>query len=103
MKRKKYNPSPLDLTEVKLSDEMLELTDSLARNVHEIWAKNRIEHGWSYGPARDDALKRHPCIIPYDELSEEEKLYDKNTAMETIKAILSLGFEIRKVPTTSGH
>ena len=34
-------------------------------------------------------------VIPYDRLPEAEKAYDRNTASETLKAILSLGYRIQ--------
>jgi hypothetical protein len=93
---KQYIPQPLDTSEVKLSADLLELTELLAKNTHEVWAKQRIKEGWKYGAERNDKLKEHPGIIPYDELSESEKEYDRNTAMETMKLVLKLGFNITK-------
>lgn len=68
----------------------------MAKNVHEVWAQTRISQGWKYGAERNDALKHHPCLVPYEELSESEKEYDRNTSVETLKLILKLGFEIEK-------
>ena len=68
----------------------------MAKNVHEVWSKTRIEQGWTYGEKRDDALKQHPCLIPYEELPEEEKVYDRNSSVETLKLIMKLGFKISK-------
>ncbi len=92
----KYTPSPADTADVKLPDELLPLIEEMAENVHEVWAKNRIADGWSYGPVRDDAAKHHPCLVPYNELPEEEKEYDRATSQETLKLILKLGFDISK-------
>ena len=72
------------------------LTEALARNVHEVWAATRIAQGWRFGPERNDARKEHPCLIPYEELPEEERTYDRQTALETLKLIEHLGFEFRK-------
>lgn len=60
--------------------------------MHEVWAQTRISQGWSYGPVRNDELKQHPCLIPYEELPEEEKEYDRNTAIGTLKFIIHKGF-----------
>ncbi len=60
------------------------------------WAQTRIAQGWRFGETRDDAKKLHPCLIPYEELSEAEKDFDRNTAVETLRLILSLGFKIEK-------
>lgn len=95
--KSRYIPKPADTSAVKLPDEMLPLIEEMARNVHEVWAKNRMLEGWTYGPERDDANKKHPCLVPYDELPESEKEYDRATSQETLKLILSSGFAITKV------
>lgn len=91
-----YTPQPIDTTNIILSDDLLELTEKIAENVHEVWSKGRIAEGWTYGEKRDDNKKETPCLVPYSELPENEKEYDRNTALETIKTILSLGYEIKK-------
>ncbi len=96
MKKDMYVPEPIDTSDVLLSDELLELTELLARNVHHVWANERINQGWVYGKERNDGLKTTPCLTFYDELSEEEKDYDRHTAMETLKLILKLGYKIEK-------
>lgn len=94
MMNKKYIPNPSDLTDVVLPDELIQLTESIAANVHEVWAANRIKEGWKYGPERSDRLKTHPCLVPYDELPEFEKQYDRETALNTLKLIVRLGYKI---------
>lgn len=89
-----YNPKPVDTSSVELPAQLDNLVEAMAENVHEVWAKNRISQGWSYGPTRDDTQKLHPCLVPYGNLPEEEKAYDRDTAIETLKLILKLGFEI---------
>ena len=91
-----YSPKPIDTAKIKLPGSLLKLTERLAENAHDIWAKLRIEQGWTYGPKRDDANKKHPDLIPYAELADSEKQYDRNTAMETLKAIIALGYKIEK-------
>lgn len=93
---KKYVPNPVDTTDVKLPMELESLVEEMAKNVHEVWAQTRISQGWSFGEERNDAEKKHSCLVPYEELSEEEKEYDRNTSIETIKLILKLGFKITK-------
>ena len=93
---KEYIPRPTDTTGVKLPEDLLPLVEEMARNVHEVWARNRINDGWTYGPVRDDAGKRHPCLVPYDELSDNEKELDRATSQETLKFILGAGFGISK-------
>lgn len=96
MTKHPYTPRPIDVSGIELPDELASLTESLARNVHEVWAATRIAQGWRPGPERSDERKEHPCLVPYDELPEQERTYDRNTAIETLKLIRHLGFEIRK-------
>ena len=96
MTKNNYIPSPLDDSTVALPKELESLAESLARNVHEVWAANRIAEGWTYGPVRDDDKKKTPCLVPYEELPEIEKAYDRNTAIGTLKYIVAKGFEIVK-------
>ena len=91
-----YKPNPIDTSNIQLPSELLELTDKIAENVHDNWSASRIAEGWTYGPERDDSKKTTPCLVPYSELSETEKSYDKNTALETLKFIVALGYKIEK-------
>ena len=94
MNEVKYIPLPIDTSDIELPEELSPLLEAMAKNVHEVWAQTRIDQGWQYGPERNDAEKRHPMLIPYEDLPEEEKLYDRNTSVETLKLILKLGFVI---------
>jgi len=89
-----YEPKPVDTSRVRLTDSLLELTELLAENTHEVWAKQRLQDGWTYGPEREDEGKHHPCLVPYDQLPESEKEYDRNTALETLRVIAALGFRL---------
>lgn len=93
---KQYTPKPVDTTGVQLNDDLLQLAELMAKNVHEVWARTRLDQGWTYGPQRDDAAKHHPCLVPYDQLPEEEKVYDRNTSLETLRFIVANGFDIVK-------
>lgn len=90
-----YVPQPMDTSDVQLPEELNELVEKMARNVHEVWAQSRISQGWTYGPERNDALKHHPCLVPYEDLPEVEKAYDRDTALGTLKLICKLGFKIK--------
>lgn len=94
----RYNPTPLDTSRIELDADIEALTDRLAENTHDVWARGRIQEGWTYGPKRDDSLKQHPGLVPYANLTDSEKEYDRRSAMETIKAILAMGYQIRKPP-----
>ena len=93
---KRYIPSPADLSGVELPGALGELTEQIAENVHEVWAKGRMDEGWRYGEKRDDASKLHPCLVPYSMLPESEKEYDRNTAINTLKLVVKLGYRITR-------
>ena len=96
MRKDAYMPQPMDTSDDQLPQELNELVEKMARNVHEVWAQSRISQGWTYGPERNDALKHHPCLVPYEDLPEVEKAYDRDTALGTLKLICRLGFTITK-------
>jgi hypothetical protein len=89
-----YTPNPIKTIEIRLPDFIYELSELLAKNTHENWALQRIRDGWTFGHKRDDELKQSPCLVPYEDLPESEKEYDRITATETLKTILALGFRI---------
>ena len=91
-----YIPKPAQTDNVVLSAELNDLVEAMAKNVHDVWAESRISQGWTYGPERNDALKTHPCLVPYEDLPEVEKAYDRDTAVGTLKLICKLGFKITK-------
>lgn len=91
-----YKPEPVDTSNIAVSEEILLLREKIAKNVHDVWAVGRMREGWVYGEKRDDKKKTSPCLVPYEELSDEEKEYDRNTAFETLKLIISLGYDIVK-------
>ena len=94
--KKNYVPQPVNTNDVQLPVELDELVEKIAKNVHDVWAQSRMEQGWTYGEERNDTLKTHPCLVPYEELPEVEKAYDRDTAFGTLKLITKLGFKITK-------
>ena len=90
----RYRPDPISTDHVGLTKPILELTEKLAQNAHEIWARGRITEGWRYGPKRDDVKKEHPDLVPYEELPDSEKEYDRAAVMQTLKALVALGYQI---------
>ena len=90
-----YTPNPIDTAHITLGNDIIALCETLAKNTHEVWAAGRASEGWTYGNMRDDEKKLHPCLVPYEDLPESEKDYDRATAMETLKVILSLGYVVR--------
>ncbi len=91
---KTYTPNPIDTSAISLPEDILELGEMLAKNTHENFVKMRIASGWNYGPQRDDIKKTNPTLIPYEDLPESEKEYDRVTSTETLKTILALGYRI---------
>ena len=91
-----YEPHPLNLDDITLTDDLLELQEAIAENAHEVWAAARKAEGWTYGPVRNDALKQHPDLIPYSALPDSEKEYDRLMAFNTIKLVKKLGWKLVK-------
>ena len=89
-----YKPNPIDTSDIILPEELIALTDKIAENVHDVWAAGRISEGWVYGDKKDAEKKITPLLVPYGELPESEKDYDRNTALATLKLIVKLGYEI---------
>ena len=96
MNAKNYVPQPIDTNDIKLPAELEELVEKMSKNVHEVWAETRFRQGWTFGPERNDELRTHPCLIPYEQLPESEKEYDRSTSIDTLKFILKQGFRICK-------
>lgn len=94
--KNRYMPQPIDTKDVALPEELALLAEEIAKNVHEVWSEGRMKEGWTYGEERNDTLKHHPCLVPYEELTETEKDYDRHTSQETLKLIMKLGFRIVK-------
>jgi len=91
-----YQPKPIDTSRIELSDDLHGLIELLAENAHDNWALKRIREGWTLGPNRDDAAKKHPDLIPYKDLPESEKDYDRKMAIETIKVMIVSGYRVGK-------
>lgn len=91
-----YNPNPIDTQDVVLDSDIMMLSERLAENAHDLWAVRRMKEGWRYGTIRDDRDKTSPDLVPYSELDEEEKKYDRDVSQETLKVIQRLGFKIVK-------
>lgn len=91
-----YTPHPIDTSDVELSPELEELVERLSESNHDNWARQRIRDGWVHGGQRDDDRKTHPGLVPYDELPDGEKAYDRISVVETVKAMIALGYEVRR-------
>lgn len=94
--RNGYVPKPIDLSDVQVPQELMALSEQLALNTHEVWSAQRMSEGWQWGETMDQDAKTHPDLVPYDELPEGEKVYDRNTSMNAIRFILRMGYRIVK-------
>lgn len=92
--KKAYIPEPIDLSDVELTEDLHDLREAIAENAHDIWAESRQAEGWTYGPQRNDELKQTPDMVPYSQLPESEKEYDREMAMKTIKLLKKLGYDL---------
>jgi ryanodine receptor 2 len=93
-----YVPKPIDTSRAQLSDELLALAEKLAEHTHDVWARQRIADGWSWGPRRNDDKKETPLLVPYGDLPESEKDYDRTMSIEVLKSVIALGFRIERGP-----
>lgn len=93
---KTYEPKPIDLTDVELTEDLADLREAIAENAHDVWAVERLAQGWTHGPQRDDNLKQTPCMVPYSQLPDSEKKFDRDMAMNTLKLVKKLGYDIIK-------
>lgn len=91
-----YNPKPVDLSDVELTEDLNELREAIAENAHDVWAAERQAQGWTYGPHRDDDKKETPCMLPYSQLPDSEKKFDRDMAMNTLKLVKKLGYDLIK-------
>ncbi len=94
--KNKFDPKPINLNDVPLTNDLLDLKEAIAENAHNVWGAARINEGWTYGPVRNDDLKQNPDLVPYSDLPDSEKQYDRDLAMETIKLVKKIGFDLIK-------
>lgn len=87
---------PTDLSDISLPSGYEEIREQIAEEIHKRWAAERISQGWKYGDYRDEKMKITNCLVPYNELPEEEKEYDRNTAETAIKLLIKNGYTIKK-------
>lgn len=99
---RQYNPAPLDTSDTRLPPDVTGIVDRLAENLHEVWARKRMDDGWTYGPARNDERRLHPALVPYSALDENERSYDKAMVLQTLKPLVALGFTIRRASEADG-
>lgn len=89
-----FKPEPIDTSNIELPESILELRDCIAQSIHENWSVNKVDAGYKWGEARNDAEKTHPGLCEYDKLSEDEKSYDIDLFFETIKTVIAIGYKV---------
>ncbi|XP_075987925.1 ryanodine receptor isoform X13 [Anticarsia gemmatalis] len=97
-----YKPAPLDLSAVTLTPKMDELVDQLAENTHNLWARERIQQGWTYGLNEDPDMHRSPHLVPYPKVDDAIKKANRDTASETVRTLLVYGYNLDP-PTGEQH
>lgn len=93
---KAYVPKPIDTSDVEVGKDITDLAEKLAENTHEVWAAGKLAEGWKYDEKLDREKKTHPLLVPYGELAESDKDYDRRTSLETLKLLMKLGYKIEK-------
>jgi hypothetical protein len=91
-----YVPVTINTSQVTLGSDLEELVERLAENNHNHWARLRMDEGWRFGPERNDREKRRPDLVPYTQLPESEKEFDRMAVVEAIKTIIALGYQVSK-------
>lgn len=91
-----YIPYPKDYSGISIPEELMALREVMAGNAHDVWALERESEGWTYGYERDDYKLETPDLVPYAQLPESEKQYDRIMAEDTLKMLIALGYKIEK-------
>ena len=68
--------------------------ERMAELEHDRWCRERVAAGWTYGPARNDERKTTPYLVPWDQLTEDVKDYDRNAVRALPELLTYAGFEI---------
>ncbi|XP_058262192.1 ryanodine receptor 2 isoform X14 [Hemibagrus wyckioides] len=89
-----FTPTPVDTSQIVLPPHLERIREKLAENIHELWVMNKIELGWTYGAVRDDNKRQHPCLVEFSKLPEQERSYNLQMSLETLKTLLALGCHV---------
>jgi len=79
---------------VHLPEFLNPLVERLAEHVHDRWAEGRLREGWRFGPERNDQLKTMSTLVPYADLPEQEKEFDRVTALATLRFLHREGYRL---------
>ena len=66
----------------------------LAEMEHERWSGERVSQGWTLGPDRDDTARRTPYLVPYADLPEAIKDYDRTPVRDIPRLLAGIGFRV---------
>ncbi|MGE5473617.1 MAG: RyR domain-containing protein [Ignavibacteriales bacterium] len=91
-----FKPEPIDISGIVIDEALEAAADAIAYNAHEVWSIDRLQAGWIWAEVRDNDKKLHPLLKPFEELTENDKSYDKDLAFGNLKAIVALGGSIVK-------
>uniref|UniRef100_A0A671VHP5 Uncharacterized protein n=1 Tax=Sparus aurata TaxID=8175 RepID=A0A671VHP5_SPAAU len=94
MSQAAFTPTPVDTSQIVLPPHLERIREKLAENIHELWVMNKIELGWTYGAVRDDNKRQHPCLVEFSKLPEQERSYNLQMSLETLKTLLALGCHV---------
>uniref|UniRef100_A0A673CUD6 Ryanodine receptor 2b (cardiac) n=1 Tax=Sphaeramia orbicularis TaxID=375764 RepID=A0A673CUD6_9TELE len=89
-----YRPAPLDLSHVLLSSALEEVVNLLAENDHNVWARERIKQGWTYGAQQDVKAKRSPHLVPYSLLDERSRRAGRAGVRDAVCTLLTYGYSL---------
>jgi ppGpp synthetase/RelA/SpoT-type nucleotidyltranferase len=82
--------------------------ERMAELEHGRWNVERLRDGWRFGKPRDDSRKLHDCLVPWNELPEEIKRYDRDAVRAFPEILAQAGLEIyrrigqRAIPALHG-
>lgn len=82
-----------DMTALELASKQPKILADLSEIEHRRWMAERFMDGWRYGPQRDNSRKIHHLLIPYDQLSDEEKQKDKDMILNIRNLVASPGWK----------
>ncbi|XP_061823096.1 ryanodine receptor 2 isoform X12 [Nerophis lumbriciformis] len=94
MSQAAFTPMPVNTSQITLPPHLERIREKLAENIHELWVMNKIELGWTYGAVRDDNKRQHPCLVEFSKLPEQERSYNLQMSLETLKTLLALGCHV---------
>jgi hypothetical protein len=84
-----WQPTPLNLDGVRLSQDVLAISERLAENSHDVWAIGKFKQF-------EGTSNTHPDLIPYDSMTDAQKEYDRKASTDTLKFLTLCGYNFVK-------